>query len=611
MVVEGHNRVIPKGRTFSVQYSLPKLFVPPLDQTLKKYLDTCRPLLTDEQYKATEEIVERFKNKEGPNLQKLLEERAQNHTNWLSDWWKNIAYLEGREPIVINVNPALVCPRQDFRGLKEQIEFAARFIAGALDYKILLDEQRVPVDTLGGKPLCMVQYYQLINACRIPGVKRDSHVCIPPTDPNQPRHINIIHKNHIFSVDVYGSKGEPLSISQLQQQIQYCVDHSQVSADPVGILTTLDRTSWGKLYASMAKDKANKAAFENIQQSIFILCLDGPYPQDEGQQAADLAASIFIHGGGSKLYSGNRWFDKTLQFIINSEGFIGLNYEHTTAEGPAIIGLYDHILGFIERNQESRVDAADVQAPLQLSFNVSDKTKTVIDKACYQLNTSAEDLMIRCLFFTEYGKNFIKSQKLSPDAYIQIAFQLAYYRIYKQPCATYETGSLRRFQLGRTDTIRSCSIASLAFTKAMDDPAVPEVTKVDYLKKAVASHRKYTDDTISGNGIDRHLLGLKLIAIENGMNVPEIFMDLSYKESTHFRLSTSQVASKYASLLAFGAVVPDGYGLCYNPQDDQLIISVSSYNNNPQTNSDTFAQSLTTSLRDIQKLLASHPQSKL
>lgn len=35
------------------------------------------------------------------------------------------------------------------------------------------------------------------------------------------------------------------------------------------------------------------------------------------------------------------------QFIINSEGFIGLNYEHTTAEGPAIIGIYDHILGFM------------------------------------------------------------------------------------------------------------------------------------------------------------------------------------------------------------------------------------------------------------------------
>lgn len=30
--------------------------------------------------------------------------------------------------------------------------------------------------------------------------------------------------------------------------------------------------------------------------------------------------------------------------------------------------------------------------------------------------------------FHDYGKEFIKKQKMSPDAYIQVALQLAYYR---------------------------------------------------------------------------------------------------------------------------------------------------------------------------------------
>lgn len=30
--------------------------------------------------------------------------------------------------------------------------------------------------------------------------------------------------------------------------------------------------------------------------------------------------------------------------------------------------------------------------------------------------------------FYDYGKEFIKEQKMSPDAYIQVALQLAYYR---------------------------------------------------------------------------------------------------------------------------------------------------------------------------------------
>lgn len=45
-------------------------------------------------------------------------------------------------------------------------------------------------------------------------------------------------------------------------------------------------------------------------------------------------------------------------------------------------------------------------------------------------------------------------------------------RIYGQACATYESASLRMFHLGRTDTIRSSSMDSLAFVKGMDDSTV-------------------------------------------------------------------------------------------------------------------------------------------
>lgn len=45
-------------------------------------------------------------------------------------------------------------------------------------------------------------------------------------------------------------------------------------------------------------------------------------------------------------------------------------------------------------------------------------------------------------------------------------------RIYGQACATYESASLRMFHLGRTDTIRSASMDSLTFVKAMDNPDV-------------------------------------------------------------------------------------------------------------------------------------------
>ena len=45
-----------KGAMFSVQAALPRFPVAPLDQTLDKYLRTARPLLTDEEYKHTEQV---------------------------------------------------------------------------------------------------------------------------------------------------------------------------------------------------------------------------------------------------------------------------------------------------------------------------------------------------------------------------------------------------------------------------------------------------------------------------------------------------------------------------------------------------------------------------
>ncbi|PNI68964.1 CRAT isoform 9, partial [Pan troglodytes] len=198
-----------------------------------------------------------------------------------------------------------------------------------------------------------------------------------------------------------------------------------------------------------------------------------------------------------------------------------------------------------------------------------------------------QDLDITMMVFHHFGKDFPKSEKLSPDAFIQMALQLAYYRIYGQACATYESASLRMFHLGRTDTIRSASMDSLAFVKAMDDSSVTEHQKVELLRKAVQAHRGYTDRAIRGEAFDRHLLGLKLQAIE----------DL--------------VPAKTDCVMFFGPVVPDGYGVCYNPMEAHINFSLSAYNSCAETNAARLAHYLEKALLDMRALLQSHPRAKL
>ncbi len=42
-----------------------------------------------------------------------------------------------------------------------------------------------------------------------------------------------------------------------------------------------------------------------------------------------------------------------------------------------------------------------------------------------------------------YGKGMMKSKRLSPDGYLQMVFQLAYYRMHKEIVKTYEPSTGR------------------------------------------------------------------------------------------------------------------------------------------------------------------------
>ena len=54
-----------------------------------------------------------------------------------------------------------------------------------------------------------------------------------------------------------------------------------------------------------------------------------------------------LHGGGSHVNSCNRWFDKTIQFVVNPDGAVGVNYEHSPADGFPFIAIIDHAMNYV------------------------------------------------------------------------------------------------------------------------------------------------------------------------------------------------------------------------------------------------------------------------
>ncbi|XP_063233966.1 carnitine O-acetyltransferase-like isoform X1 [Bacillus rossius redtenbacheri] len=584
-----------------------RLPVPALDRTLDKFLRSVRPLLSDKEIASTEKVVRSFAapNGVGRKLQKLLEEKASRTDNWLAEWWVRAAYLGFRLPVEVHSSPGIQLPHQSFASQDCHLSFAAHFILGTLDYKRILDENRLPQERMGQQLLDMSQYYKVFGTCRRPGVPLDSVLFLQPGE--QPRHIVVAHNNELFSVDVLDERGRPVTHGRLVAQLRSVVEQSERPARPVGVLTADHRDTWAAHYQLLAREHENRRPLEALEKSLFVVCLDGPAPGLGAPNQQSVSGQLMLHGGGSRASGGNRWYDKALQIVVGAGGDVGCVYEHSPAEGGPVGCLLDHALEHTEKQADVfsfNSAPENISPPRKLAFKLTPEIEEGIDAALKNLDELVNNVELNCSTFPDFGKDHLKSVKVSPDSFIQMAIQLAFYRIHGQPAAHYESASLRKFVHGRTETIRSCSLESVDFAEKMLGGAASDAEKHAAMMDAINYHRNYAIEAVNGNGVDRHLLGLKMIAVDNMMDVPEFFKDVGYTRSTHFRLSTSQVPFRCDGMLSFGPVVPDGYGVCYNPRDKTINFSISAFRSDPGTSARQLRESLYASLRDMYELRA-------
>lgn len=599
------------GPMMSKQKDLMKLPVPPLQETLQRYLDSIRPLVTPSQFDQTSKVVQEFGKPGGmgQQLYKILEAKAASTENWLADWWLHAAYLEYRMPVVVYSNPAMALPRQVFTQKEDQLKHAASLIAGALDFLALVERQQLKPEMMGKHPLDMSQYQKIFSTCRVPAPNRDKLETYFLSE-NPPKHVLVVHNCEFFAVEVFDSQGNPYDVSQILQQLREVVKMSPIPGFGVGVLTTEHRDVWAKAYEELCQNPRNANSVELIKRAIIVVCLDQKQKVQEPYEVE--CAYQMLLGGRHGENAANRWCDKTVQFIVGEDGYTGLLYEHSPSEGPPVAVLVDHCYKYIDQMKDSPSSCKPVDAiPRKLEFELSERTIADIKKAHTSLSRLTEDMDLFIYKFRGYGKEFIKSCQLSPDSYVQMAMQLAYYKIHKEPGATYESASTRKFIHGRTETIRSASSESLAFCKSFESSNTGLAEKVQSLRKAVQNHKDYTNVAVNGHGVDRLLFGLKMIATENNIPLPDLYRDPAYTVSSHFKISSSQVATQCDAVMFFGPLVKEGYGCCYNPQAHSISFGLSSFNSCASTSTALFRDALGESLTQMHDCLKLSQPSKL
>jgi len=187
---------------------------------------------------------------------------------------------------------------------------------------------------------------------------------------------------------------------------------------------------------------------------------------------------------------------------------------------------------------------------------------------------------------TSYGKAAIKKFGVSPDSWAQMIIQLAYARLLaangqKRNGGTYESATTRKFYKGRTEVIRVVSSESDEFVQSMlsslSSSNLSSAEKRHLFQKAAKAHIKYAKEAGAGQGIDRHLKGLKEVMSKEEAGSVELFDDPVYKRSSNWVLSTSAIFSSGFRVYGWGEVVPEGYGVAYMTGfDDQLQFTITS-----------------------------------
>ncbi|KAF4019011.1 hypothetical protein G4228_010499 [Cervus hanglu yarkandensis] len=549
---------------------LPKLPVPPLQRTLATYLRCMQHLVPQEQFRRSQAVVQQFgaPGGLGETLQQKLLERQEKTANWVSEYWLNDMYLNNRLALPVNSSPAVIFARQHFQDTNDQLRFAANLISGVLSYKALLDSHSIPTDSakgqLSGQPLCMKQYYALFSSYRLPGHTQDTLVAQKSSVMPEPEHVIVACCNQFFVLDVvinFRRLSEGDLFTQLRKIVRMASNEDE-RLPPIGLLTSDGRSEWTEARTVLMKDSTNRDSLDMIERCICLVCLDAP----GGMELSDTNRALqLLHGGGCSKNGANRWYDKSLQFVVGRDGTCGVVCEHSPFDGIVLVQCTEHLLKHI--------------IVKNLDFTV------------YK--------------FDNYGKTFIKQQKCSPDAFIQVALQLAFYRLHGKLVPTYESASIRRFHEGRVDNIRSATPEALRFVKAIADhhtAAVPDSEKLLLLKDAIRAQTEYTVMAITGMAIDNHLLGLRELAREMCKELPEMFTDETYLMSNRFVLSTSQVPTTMEMFCCYGPVVPNGYGACYNPQPENILFCISSFHNCKETSSTKFAKAVEESLLEMRRL---------
>ncbi|KAH7936619.1 hypothetical protein HPB49_001674 [Dermacentor silvarum] len=612
--------------TMHFQKSLPRLPIPKLEKTCERYLHALEPLVTSEELEKTQALVYAFKNNEGAELDHLLrkKDKANKHTSYIAGPWFDM-YLTSRKPLPLNFNPFLAWQDDMRPAYMDQTVRACNLVISSLRFlrslqsnqlepmvyhlnakksdtktyrhtiKILPEAMAWYASALLWKayPLDMSQFHNLFASTRIPLIGRDKIEAFPDS-----KHILVIRNGHFYALQVLDDKGNLFGPEHYQACLsRIMADNRPAPAVPVSALTAEPRDDWARARNDLLASQ-NESTLRQIDSALFVLVLDSDAFQGTEQEKL---AHHFLHGPVH-----NRWFDKSFSLLLTADGHAAINFEHSW--GPLngyfnwatfqnIQAQYKCVQFYVLGNKHNKTNSRCVALQgTPNNFIVNDSVKAAVQKAQQNYEELTGNLQLASTIHFGLSRDLIKQSKLSPDSVMQLSFQLAYFLAHGGTATTYEACSTSAFKHGRTETVRSATMATKRCVKALSSGKELNLAR-PLLEECSRVHIQLTKEAAMGQGFDRHLFALRVLAEEKGQALPAIYTDTCFEKANHFVLSTSTLHGTAFSGGGFAPVVPDGYGIGYGMVNDKLGALVSAYS--PHRDARQFSECLVEALDRI------------
>lgn len=500
--------------------------VPPLQHTLDGYLAAVSPVSTAEELEATKKAVAEYAAEVGPKSQEYLEtfaaERDEAGSSWLADAWLE-SYLSVREPVTLTTSAAfLVNWPGDDTGLARAADFVHRISAVHLAYL----RGELPTEMTGrGEEVDPSQRAYLGGGIRRPAP--DVDVIERVDEGASDREMVVLWRGVPYAIPVSDGAGAVLSRQALQTALTALIVNETVRGDfaPVSYLGSSDLAG---LLPRLLEAGENRASYDRLLSALFVVNLTN----DEETQDEFMTRSLCGLGQG--------WAYKTVNYQVNyASDLIAILLEHSTCDGATlkdVVANAQQITADDSQAEAPEVEQLPWQVPSDLQVAIDEKVADYVERANQlRLRTVEFDLTIPKLPF-----------KVSADAIQQAVILYAQLATFGQLRSAYEAVDMREYQAGRTECLRPNSAAAVELVRAV----LAGQATGDQLQTALAEHKRWVIACKQGQGVDRHLFGLKLMAQRHGLT-PTLQQEAGYSRLTTDFLSTSSLGGQ-EQLIRFG-----------------------------------------------------------